>query len=85
MFVYRIVLKLKFETCEQCRYYKYSMEYKKKRYCYLTIKNAIQKDAFNERNDNYKYLLKYNFESDLEAIQRLLEYDNGYSVRIGKE
>lgn len=68
-------LKLKFETCEQCRYYKHSMEYKKKRYCYLTIRNAIRKGVFNKEDENYKYLLENNFESELEAIQRLLEYN----------
>lgn len=68
-------LELRFEKCEQCGYYKHSIEYKKKRYCYLTIRNAIQKGAFNEENENYKYLLEHNFRSELEAIKRLLEYN----------
>ena len=66
--------KLKFEICEQCSYYKHAMEYKKKRHCYLTIRNTIRKGAFNKENKNYEYLLEHNFRSELEAVNRLLEY-----------
>lgn len=68
-------LELEFGKCEQCNYYKYSMEYKKKRYCYLAIRNTIGKGVFNEEDDNYKYLVEHNCKSKLEAIQRLLEYN----------
>lgn len=51
------------------------MEYKKKRYCYLTMRNAIRKGVFSKEDENYKYLFERNCKSELEAIQRLLEYN----------
>lgn len=39
------------------------------------LRNAIQKGIFNEENKNYKYLLEHKFRSELEAIERLLEYN----------
>lgn len=66
--------KIKFEICEQCNYYKNTMESKKKIYCYLVIRNAIRKGTFNKDNISYNYLLEHNLRSELEAVRRLLEY-----------
>jgi len=65
---------LEFGKCEQCNYYKYFMLNKKETYSYLTLRNAIRKGTFNEKDEKYQYLLEHNFESELEAIQRLLKY-----------
>lgn len=66
---------LEFGKCEQCNYYKYFMVNKKKTHSYLTLRNTIRKGTFNEEDESYQYLLEHNFESELEAIQRLLEYN----------
>lgn len=67
---------VKFEICEQCSYYKYDIAYRKKEYCYLTIRNMIRKGIFSKENKNYKYLIDNNFKSEIEAVQRLLDYSN---------
>lgn len=67
---------LEFDKCEQCNYYKYFMVNKKKTHSYLTLRNAIRKGTFNEEDESYQYLLEHNFESELEAIKRLLKYKN---------
>ncbi len=69
----------KLEDCKNCDYYSYHMKGKMKTYCYLAVRNAIQKGIFNETDINYEYLKDYNCKIELDSIQRLCR---GYGVKI---
>ncbi len=79
----------KIERCQRCKCFNFPMSVsgELKTYHYLKVRNAIRQNTFNDANTSYQYLLEQNDKNYLDAIQRLIKYNqpkNGKQMNSSK-